>query len=57
MGAEEDSSTFVGRMKVNVKPATKRKALKRTGSTNAQNGTRSDVRKPPRRSGSGKGVL
>ena len=39
-----DSSTLVGRMKVSAKPASRRKALKRKGSTTAQNGTRSNGR-------------
>ena len=68
-GSSNDFSTLVGRMKVKVKPVTKRKAQKSTGSTIAQNGTRSDgrfqrlsesgsrKRKLQRKSGSGKGVL
>ena len=38
----KDSSTSVGRRKVNAKPITRRKAQKSTGSTIAQNGTKSD---------------
>ena len=41
-GCRKDSSTLVGRMKVNAKPDTRRKAQKSTGSTIAQNGTKSD---------------
>ena len=39
-GCRTDSSTLVGRMKVNAKLATQRKAQKSTDSTNAQNGTK-----------------
>ena len=68
-GCSKDSSTLVGRMKVNAKLVTRRKAQKSTGSAIAQNGTRSDgrfrslqkvgtkKRQLQRKSGSGKGVL
>ena len=67
-GCSKDSSTLVGRMKVNAKLVTRRNAQTSTGSTIAQNGTRLDgrfqeptesvnkKRKPQRKSGSGKGV-
>ena len=66
---QKDSSNLVGRMKVNAKPATKRKTQKSTGSTTAQSGTKSDgefqmlsgsgskKQEPLRRSGSGKGGI
>ena len=68
-GSRKDYSTLVGQMKASAKRVTKRKAQKSTGSTIAQNGTRSDVRfqklseggsnkrEPQRRSGNGKEVL
>ena len=43
-GCREDSSTWVGQMKVSAKHVTKRKAQKSAGSTIAKKGTRSDVR-------------
>ena len=64
-----DYSMLIGRISVNVKHARRRKAQKSTGSTTAQNGTKSDERfqrfsgswskkqEPQRRSGSGKEVL
>ena len=52
LGAEKSLPTLVGRMKVSAKPATRRKALKSTGSTTAQDGTRSEGRSQ-RLSGSG----
>ena len=67
-GCRNDPSTLVGRMQGSAKLATRRKALKSTGSTTAQDGTRSDGRfqmsaeyvnkwpKPQRASGSGKEV-
>ena len=42
VGCRNDSSTWVGRMKVSAELATRRKALKNTGSTTAWYGTRSD---------------
>ena len=69
VGCREDSSTLVGEMKVSAKHVTRRKAQRSTGSTTAQNGTRSDVRSQRlsvsgskkrelrRKSGSGKEVL
>ena len=42
VGCREDSSTLVGEMKVSAKHVTRRKAQRSTGSTTAQNGTRSD---------------
>ena len=39
-GCRKDSSTLLGRMKVNAKPATKRKAQKSTAFSIAQNGTK-----------------
>ena len=66
---KKNSTASVGRTKVSVKPVTKRKVGKSTGSTNAQNGTRSEgrsqrlsksesrKRKLQRKSGSGKEVL
>ena len=42
VGCRNDSSTLVGRMKVSAELATRRKALKNTGSTTAWYGTRSD---------------
>ena len=68
-GFRKDFSILVGQMKVSAKHVTKRKAQKSSGSTIAQNGTRSDVRSQRlsesgstkrelrRRSGSGKEAL
>ena len=44
LGCRSDSSTLVGQMTVSAKHVTKRKAQNSTGSTIAQNGTKSDVR-------------
>ena len=41
-GCRNDSSTKVGRMKVSAKPDTRKKEQRSTGSTTAQNGTKSD---------------
>ena len=55
-GCSRDSSTQVGRMKVNVEPVTRRKAQKNTGSTTAQSGTKSNGGfRRPSESGSKKG--
>ena len=43
-GCRNHSSTLVGRTKVSAKLATRRKALKSTGSTTARDGTNSDGR-------------
>ena len=68
-GRRRDYLMLVGRISVNVKHARRRKAQKNTGSTTAQNGTKSDGRfprfpesgskkqEPQRRSGSGKEAL
>ena len=69
VGCRRSFSTLVGRMKVNAKLVTKRKVQKSTGSTIAQNGTRTEGRSQrpsvsgstkrelQKRSGSGKEVL
>ena len=68
-GRKRDYSMWIGRISVNVKLARREKAQKNTGSTTAQNGTKSDERfqrfsgswskkqEPQRRSGSGTEVL
>ena len=66
MGAEKDFSTLVGRMKVNAKPAIRRKAgalptprmgSSKTGDPRSLQKVGAKSENPLRRSGSGKGVL
>ena len=69
VGRKRDYSILIGRTSVNVKLARRRKEQKSTGSTTAQNRTKSDERfqkfsgswskkqQPQRKSGTGKEVL
>ena len=55
LGAEKTLRHWLGQMKVSVKLVTKRKAQKSTGSTIAQNGTKSEgISQRPSESGSKK---